>query len=148
MLDAAILGWRAWYIERHDGQVVLRSMNAGAGDERHRRRLGTWPTHRRMIAVCEHTSHTPPGVKCRCGVYAVTTLAHLRDDTGYGGTIDYIVGQVALWGGVIVGEHGYRAQFAFPHKLYVPNQRWQEARELREAYGCETQLWDPYGWRL
>lgn len=48
---------------------------------------------------------------------------------------------------MITGDLGYRAEQAYPVRLYVPHIHWQTAARLREAWGCETRLWDPYTWK-
>jgi len=53
-----------------------------------------------------------------------------------------IAGQVALWGGIVPGQHGWRAQFAYPHKLLVPYSRWKIAKAVAAAYGVPFQLYN------
>ena len=47
-----------------------------------------------------------------------------------------IFGAVHLWGRVIEHRSGYRAQYAYPALLCVPNAR--AAQSLRESYKCEV----------
>jgi hypothetical protein len=52
---------------------------------------------------------------------------------------EYIVaGTVSLWGTVIVYEHGYRAQFAYPRQLCWTNGDPALLQELAAIYGCEV----------
>lgn len=56
-----------------------------------------------------------PGEGCSCGIYAASELggcpAAGRDE---------IMGKVKMWGKVVPGDKGWRAQYAFPSELYVP----------------------------
>jgi hypothetical protein len=65
-------------------------------------------------------THSPdelPHADCTCGVCAAKNLEHLRE-------IDYerlgIHGEVYLWGTVVEHRLGWRAQFAYPKKLFLP----------------------------
>lgn len=59
-----------------------------------------------------------PGNDCSCGIYALESKeALLRSPYVSGGQM--AVGAVSLWGKVIKGERGYRAQFAYPLFLYT-----------------------------
>ncbi len=52
---------------------------------------------------------------------------------------EYIVaGTVSLWGTVIVYEHGYRAQFAYPRQLCWTNGDRNVLQDLAAMYGCEV----------
>jgi len=52
---------------------------------------------------------------------------------------EYIVaGTVSLWGTVIVYEHGYRAQFAYPRQLCWTNGDVNILQALAAIYGCEV----------
>lgn len=63
--------------------------------------------------VYRETPHHSPDESCTCGIYA----AHSPDQcAGYG---KYVLGRVNLWGRVIPGDKGYRAEFAYPSELFV-----------------------------
>ena len=51
-----------------------------------------------------------------------------------------VVGEVSLWGGVIPGSQGWRAQYAYPRKLLVPYECWQLAKPLRDDYQVLVKL--------
>ena len=51
-----------------------------------------------------------------------------------------VVGSVALWGGVIRGEQGWRAHYAYPRKLLVPYEIPLLAAALKEEYGVPVRL--------
>jgi hypothetical protein len=49
-----------------------------------------------------------------------------------------VAGTVSLWGTVIVYEHGYRAQFAYPRQLCWTNGSPSLLQDLASTYGCEV----------
>jgi hypothetical protein len=60
--------------------------------------------------VCE--SHSAPDKDCTCGIYAAMT----EKGVPQGGNV---YGKVKLWGKIVPGEKGYRAQFAYPSEFRV-----------------------------
>lgn len=75
------------------------------------------------------------------------TSIYDNDDQFY----DLIYGEVYLWGKITEHRLGYRAEFAYPKSLWVPNElhrknysegiyRSQVIRELRNIYGCEVSI--------
>ncbi len=54
----------------------------------------------------------------------------------------YVFGEVSLWGRVVIHEHGYRAAYAYPKRIFVPK-RYQGGRDfvndLRRSYGVEVE---------
>jgi hypothetical protein len=101
-----IIGWRVW---RWDAGG-LRSLNGKP-----------WSPGQPLAAKCgagnAHDAHEPPQADCTCGVYAAKSLDHLRKIglDRYG-----VLGEVNLWGTVVVHELGWRAQFAYPKSLFLP----------------------------
>jgi hypothetical protein len=51
-----------------------------------------------------------------------------------------VVGEVAMWGGVIPGTQGWRAQYGYPRQLLVPFEAWRLAAGLRADYGVPITL--------
>jgi hypothetical protein len=69
--------------------------------------------------------HRVPEIYCCCGVYAAKTTSELHRMFRVGGNtsttgIDFISGEVYLWGVVVEHELGWRAQFAYPKSLVLP----------------------------
>lgn len=100
-LASPVLGWRTWRVGRRaQRRAELIAPLAAV----------PWPPGRAMVASCGSTSHTPPGDRCRCGLYAA----------GDPGTLDWgpseteVLGVVALWGRVVEGSRGWRASHAYP----------------------------------
>lgn len=61
--------------------------------------------------------HASPYERCTCGIYAVDSIEQLH--LNYLHSTPDVVGTVSLWGRVIIAEHGYRAQYAYPVSLFV-----------------------------
>jgi hypothetical protein len=141
-----VTGWRAWRVHRtpdEDGQVLLRSATWDYA----------WVPYEKARASCDRcTSEDPrsrectPGEACSCGFYCARSLNHLRS-MGYhtynadsDGDVT-IVGRVANWGKVIPGTQGWRAEYAYPERLFVP---FEVARNLAlpvsNTYGVPVTL--------
>jgi hypothetical protein len=108
-----------------------------------------WEPGKPFEAICLR-EHDVPSVGCSCGTYAAATFNRLFD-MGYtrsNGVFAVsedkitIAGQVNLWGGIIPGQLGWRAQFAYPRKLLVPYSRWKIAKAIAAEYGVPYQLYN------
>ena len=75
---------------------------------------------RRSRGRSAHFSHGTPEFGCTCGIYASKNLDHLRSTRywQYGS----VHGEIWLWGSVVEHQHGYRAQFAYPKKLFLKSE--------------------------
>lgn len=86
-------------------------------------------------------THKAPDPDCACGVYAYKCSVPVEhSDT------PFVVGEVNLWGRVIEHEDGYRAQFAYPRRLYVVDggtEGQRIANALTLAYGVPCEVWSP-----
>lgn len=103
--DDPVFGWRYWQLSP---RRLLRSVT---------QRDFEWPPGRVLKAVCVEVGHPAPADRCNCGLYANPDLEALRQH-GLCLAPDVIVlGQVALWGKVVVDEPSYRGQFAYPARL-------------------------------
>jgi len=138
-------GWRVWVAKRHNiryfdnawgvrrkktGPYLLRSV---VSDD-------FWRPLQAMVADCnqtpgylfEHThadgGHTSPDSACKCGLYAVDTLARLLEvyeswNRAFARIemerYPAVIGTVKMWGKVVPGEHGWRAQYAYPSRLLI-----------------------------
>lgn len=72
---------------------------------------------RDMVYVWRETPvpHDPPEASCKCGIYATSDAERCADQLVNGS----VLGTTALWGKVVAGDHGYRAQFGYPTRLFV-----------------------------
>lgn len=141
-LTDAVEGWRAWGVPRtmprYGVPPKLYSVTYGNY---------YWAPRKAMVATCSYRcdAEDVPGEQCSCGFYSAKTLEHLMsmgyhqydaEANGY----YHVVGQVANWGKVIEGSQGWRAQKAYPKKLYVPFEAWPLAKPLSKAYGVPVEL--------
>lgn len=105
--DAAT-GWRYWQLSPRTGR--LRSVS--------QRRFEWVPGHA-LRASCVGGGHRPPDHTCGCGIYGAPDLASLRD---YGLCLapgGLVVGEVTLWGRRVLDVRGYRAEYAYPGRLWL-----------------------------
>lgn len=119
---AALIGYRAWYVdlEQLDGPY-LRSIQGAL-----------WPYKKELEA---HKLEA----KCHGnGIHAARTEAHLLR-MGYSGPI---VGEVYLWGRIIHGVTGFRAQYAYPKHLYAAKRTWVTDL-LAKKYGVPVDVRTP-----
>jgi hypothetical protein len=144
-----ILGWRLWHVRRHEGGYRLESFTW---------HHVSWPAAARLEASCAVHGHAAPMPGHECGIYAFRTreLAEdlLRRYTGvrqrYGPAPEepppprlgrpVALGQVSLWGRVLVRERGYRAQYAYPYELFLLDGDDAIAHELRRLYAVDVSV--------
>jgi hypothetical protein len=139
------VGWRAWNLKRelpHFGNAPRLESATHAY---------TWIPKVAARAYCPHEEEDEngernhvPGETCSCGFYSAKTLNHLRQ-LGYSNYDENsewitIVGELSLWGKVIEGSQGWRAEFAYPKRLFLPFEAWKLARPIQKAYGVKVSL--------
>jgi hypothetical protein len=144
-----IVGWRIWRITRNRGEARLSSYFYRS----------EWPVLEPLRAQCsaprmmwtrERRCHLAPAPYCVCGVHgahwqlfaAEIKRSHLARKPRFA------LGEVALWGTVVEAERGWRAEFAYPRRLFVPLRKrggpfedFKLALELG-AYGVDVELFD------
>ena len=103
--DDPVFGWRYWQLSP---RRLLRSVT---------QREFEWPPGRVLKAVCVEVGHPAPADRCNCGLYANPDLEALRQHGLCLAPEVVVVGQVALWGKVVVDEPSYRGEFAYPARL-------------------------------
>ncbi len=103
------MGWRYWRAD----EGWLCSLN----------KFKTWPAGRPLRAQCTLAmDHGPlPGEQCGCGIYAAIDLPTLKELVQPDLESPLVVGEVSLWGKVIPAELGFRAELAYPRRLWVVN---------------------------
>ncbi len=128
------VGWRAWGVKETLEGLYLVSH----GDT-------VWPWREPLLATCEHRSHQAPDLRCSCGIYALAEKQLPYYEYDADGSFAYpVFGQVALYGTVIRGTRGYRAEKARPVALYLAHRHYGFARPLRQAYGIPVRLTNPF----
>ena len=145
-----IVGWRYWRVDKKEG--LLHSLSGATGF--------LWQPSARFEARCPAIKrtgidvryrfisgmriemHDAPGERCRCGIYAARDLSHLRRQILTGLAIN-VVGEVSLWGKLIPGSKGYRAQYAYPRSLFVIQRTadWDQSKaaEALAVYGVPVE---------
>jgi hypothetical protein len=129
------VGYRVWKV------VNGRLYSINHGDE--------WQPHMVFEATCSQ-GHDVPDPRCACGTYAAATFNRLfkMGYTKSEGLFSVrkneiaVAGQVNLWGGIVPGTAGWRAQFAYPKLLLVPYSRWHIAKALAETYGVPFKFYN------
>lgn len=110
-----------------------------------------WLPGERVEATCTIREHREeevvPVEGCTCGLYSFKTPYKLRTDNYLN---QMVFAEVYYWGRVIECTMGYRAQFAYPKKIYMPDEnthklfdqkrQWENKRRILEyvAYRYEV----------
>jgi hypothetical protein len=89
--------------------------------------------------VDEHSDDDTPYEGCACGIHAMDSPLFLAK-TGYVSMIGpdrqtFLWGELEMWGKVIEGETGIKAQFAYPKRFYM---RWDLALSMENENGITT----------
>lgn len=103
-----IVGWRYWRFTAGSGRLTSVTQ-----------RGFTWEVERPLVARCVGGGHPAPDVGCNCGIHASADLAGLRDHALCLAPGALVVGEVALWGRVVLDDHGYRGEVAAPRRLWL-----------------------------
>src|SRR5438128_10471616 len=102
------VGWRCWGVEERSDGVWLVS-HGGV----------VWPGRGPLLAEC-HERHAAPDEDCQCGIYALAEreLPYYSYDAE-GAWAYPVFGTVALYGRVVRGSRGYRAEKARATSLHL-----------------------------
>jgi hypothetical protein len=110
----SILGWRIWRLrtdfERERVEPVLESCVYG----------DLWPAQETFAADC--LRHAQPAPECGCGIYAVASREKAFEWATWAQSAlphPIVLGQVQLWGRILVYSAGYRAELGYPYELEV-----------------------------
>ena len=120
--DDPVVGWRYWRVAADRLASVSQ-------------RGFTWEPGSPLVARCVGGGHAAPDSGCSCGVHASADLAALRDHALCLAPGVLVVGEVALWGRVVLDAHGYRGQVAAPRRLWLVGDGDQRTLQALEAYG-------------
>jgi hypothetical protein len=137
-------GWRVWRCDLKQHYGLPPKLLSITDDT-------VWMPRRAFEAKCSRHCRDVPEETHSCGLYSALTLAHLMGmvypkydvDGGYSyskaGQVT-VLGQVANWGKVIPGSKGWRSQFSYPVRLWVPYEAWKLAKPLADVYGVPVTL--------
>jgi hypothetical protein len=145
----ALVGYRLWKLKYVTTAKALRDwrwllLSPVAGENR---RL-QWKPGKAMRASClarkdgNYRRHHAPGPECRCGIYACKTQNLTGFFTLFPMMDVMVVGEVALWGRVVVCERGFRAQYAYPTRLSMFAPPWSDAKPDERLQGMYDALLD------
>jgi hypothetical protein len=124
-----LVGWRLWLVVADGGYLWLESILYATRWSPRRALAAVCVTHRRGV-LCERANakataaHHAPAEDCECGIYAAMqsdTLAPYLESTYPGrAAVERVLGRVRLWGKVIECDRGWRAEHAYPERIYIP----------------------------
>ena len=135
------IGWRVWLVVAHEAELLLHSAVQAKVE---------WPVRQALRAECRRVpvleivgeprlgaGHEAPEETCGtggghgCGIYAAKTASACADflkgsyspsQVRGAGVVHRVIGKVALWGKVIEGELGWRAEYAYPAEIWIPRE--------------------------
>lgn len=91
----------------------------------------TLPHRGEWVWQSKPTRHGPaPEERCSCGLYAVRTT-----NLALGRSSGDVLGAVSLWGKIVPGQDGWRAEFGYPAEIF--------AEPLRKRRGLRFRPCDP-----
>jgi hypothetical protein len=118
-----IVGWRMWSITAARGRHRLCSPLFRV----------VWPPTTELRAVCDARGHWPwrrrrqdhvvPVARCGCGLHAMAAPGYLSAyilPPASSQIVRRAIGRVSLWGRVVEGSCGWRAEAAFPAEIWLP----------------------------
>jgi hypothetical protein len=89
-----------------------------------------WRQRERSMAYCNgniYAPHDAPYWDCECGIYAFSTPTH-QDLKA----TDVAWAEIAMWGEVLVCDHGYRAQYAYPLSIFLKDTKTLGIKRVRD----------------
>ena len=141
-----MVGWRAWGVDPEDPDCLLHSVT---------QKTQAWTPRAPMEAKCLRRGrgkgktgggHEVPDWDCSCGLYSAKSLPHLLSmgyhqyDAERRG-MWHVVGSVNLWGKIVEGSQGWRAQNRLPEDAVRALTRPGGSIEgLHDQYGVEVKL--------
>lgn len=133
-----VLGWRVWRVWAPAGLESSPILSSVILDT-------PWTPRRKVTA--EHSldlSSNCSGLLesgCSCGVYAFVDpheafayLVKMRDRL-QSLSVEVSLGTVSLWGRVVECERGFKAQYAYPHHIYLPGRIARLMPDVASAFG-------------
>jgi hypothetical protein len=138
-LMEAVEGWRVWSVPVElplfGADIKLRSATHTEYE---------WTPRRTCRAHCPKP-HRPAASDCDCGFYSAKSFEHLM-------TMPYhhynaeaegrvcVLGRVANWGQVTEGTQGWRSEYSYPVKLWIPFETPHLLKPIKDAYGVPVSM--------
>jgi hypothetical protein len=135
--ETGVTAWRAWRVQK---QLVARDDEAHTHTLTYRLRSlyerysesDEWMPQRAPHSKCRNSmrktpAHQEPDVPftlCSCGYSAYLTLNDLLRDIGGRAFKEIVIGEVTMWGRVLIGSELVRSAFAVPSSMYVVRNWW------------------------
>ena len=141
LVPGRVYGLRSWTVAARDGRDGLEAPFTGV----------RWPSDGDAIeARClASAGHEPPSADCTCGIYAyhpsedsVRQLYWALRRDPHDPTGVPAIGIVEAWGSVEVHDSGFRAEYARPYALVIPERLaktdyGRRIEQLAGAYGAD-----------
>ena len=134
-----IVAWRTWRIVRRGDTLRLASVVQATIWEPNQEAIGEClPLRRFRIPRLRRREHHTPDASCTCGIYASTRVdvagryAFSRQFAVSDGGAR-VIGLVSLWGRVVACTHGWRAEFAYPRRIFIPQRVRGRDRRLEDV---------------
>ena len=101
------IGWRGWQWDAHRQRLVsFNSEVWNPGDELHARCIvGSY--------------HDAPALDCNCGIFSMKDPRWLANHVPVENR-QTVIGTIKIWGNIVGGSKGWRAEWAMIDALYVP----------------------------
>jgi hypothetical protein len=121
-----LVGWRVWDVVESEGRLRLSSLCFRTIWQPRRPTAGLCRRSLVNVAFSRLPDHLAPNERCSCGIYATragTRAAPYLSRLFRSGpnVVHRVLGRVALWGTVVEASRGWRAAYAYPVALYVPD---------------------------
>jgi hypothetical protein len=135
------VGWRVWLVAEEGDALRLRSVVFNV----------PWPVRRiNLLPWRKQPPHRAPIPECDCGIYGATLdrVSGYLDGRFDAHRVHRVLGRVSLWGDVVECAWGFRASFAYPAQLYVPDRPARSGLSAEEValgltdYGTPVELAD------
>jgi hypothetical protein len=132
-----IVGWRIWILlipammaqKGHRSRVLLHSLNHEVWSPRKPFKAGCKESLRRF-----GRHGVAPESSCRCGIYAIKGIEQILSLSHFS-LFGPVLGEVSLWGKIVVHDGGYRAQYAYPKSLWVLGRMPDNLVSQLDVYG-------------
>lgn len=140
---AALRLWRHWPTDGLLHGTASKEPWAPGHKLRARCLVENWPSASRSSyrRIDERNCSEAPNIIHGCGIYGLKNVGAARDLIDYYGIAGWnehlIVGKVYLWGSILEGSYGYRAEFGYP-AAFCDLKGTPLAKEMAELY--EVQL--------